>query len=143
MSTVPRLSPESFRKIATAWSQLREHAGIGAIRTEKDYRRMVTLLDGVVDRVGSDEGHPLAGLAELLGDLVERYEEAHAPIPDAEPRAVLDFLMKENGLRQADLAVEIGSQGVVSEVLSGKRAINARQAKALAARFGVSPAVFL
>jgi HTH-type transcriptional regulator/antitoxin HigA len=51
--------------------------------------------------------------------------------------------MKENGLRQADLASEIGSQGVVSEILNGKRVINARQAKALAARFGVSPAVFL
>lgn len=51
--------------------------------------------------------------------------------------------MKENGLRQVDLAEEIGSQGVVSEILNGKRAINARQAKALASRFSVSPAVFL
>ena len=104
---------------------------------------MVTLLDGVIDQIGSDEEHPLAGLAELLGDLIERYEEKQVRFPDAEPRVVLDFLMKENGLRQADLVGEIGSQGVVSEILSGKRVINARQAKALAARFGVSPAVFL
>jgi HTH-type transcriptional regulator/antitoxin HigA len=38
---------------------------------------------------------------------------------------------------------EIGSQGVVSEVLSGKRSLNSRQIKALSERFGVSPAVFI
>jgi HTH-type transcriptional regulator/antitoxin HigA len=143
MTVASKLSPDAFRKISAAWSQLREHAEIGVIRSAKDYRRMVSVLDGVIDQVGSDERHPLAGLAELLGDLVERYEEKQVRIPAAEPRAVLDFLMKENGLRQADLAGEFGSQGVVSEILSGKRVINARQAKALAARFGVSPAVFL
>lgn len=143
MTVATKLSPEALRKITDAWSQLTEHAAIGPIRTERDYRRMVALLDGVIDQVGSDERHPLARLAELLADLIERYEESRVRIPDAEPRAVLDFLMKENGLRQADLADEIGSQGVVSEILNGKRAINARQARALAARFSVSPAVFL
>jgi HTH-type transcriptional regulator / antitoxin HigA len=143
MTVASKLSPAAFRKISAAWSQIQQHAEIGVIRSEKDYRRMVSLLDGVIDQVGSDEEHPLAGLAELLGDLIERYEEKQVRIPDAEPRAVLDFLMKENGLRQADLAGEIGSQGVVSEILNGKRVINARQAKALATRFGVSPAVFL
>lgn len=143
MKVATKPSPEALRKISAAWSQLMEHAAIGPIRTERDYRRMVALLDGVIDQVGSDERHPLAGLAELLGDLIERYEESQVRFPDAEPRAVLDFLMKENGLRQVDLAEEIGSQGVVSEILNGKRAINARQAKALASRFSVSPAVFL
>jgi HTH-type transcriptional regulator/antitoxin HigA len=38
---------------------------------------------------------------------------------------------------------EIGSQGVVSEVLSGKRSLNSRQIKALSERFAVSPAVFI
>ena len=46
------------------------------------------------------------------------------------------------GLRQSDLP-EIGSQGVVSEVLSGKRDLNARQIRALSERFGVGPAAFL
>lgn len=143
MTSASKLSPEAFRKISAAWSQIQAHADIGVIRSGKDYRRTVALLDGVIDRIGSDEEHPLAGLAELLGELIERYEETRVRVPDAEPRAVLEFLMKENGLRQADLVGEIGSQGVVSEVLNGKRLINARQAKALATRFNVSPAVFL
>ncbi|HQY48383.1 MAG TPA: helix-turn-helix domain-containing protein [Usitatibacteraceae bacterium] len=143
MTTVTRLTPASFRKITTAWIQLQEHAGIGVIRNEREYKRMVALLDKVIDEGGADENHPLAGLADVLGELVERYEESRVRVPQAEPREVLDYLMKENGLRQSDLADELGSQGVVSEILAGKRAINARQAKALAVRFGVSPAAFI
>lgn len=143
MTTVTRLTPASFRKITTAWIQLQEHASIGVIRNEREYKRMVALLDKVIDEGGADEDHPLAGLADVLGELVERYEESRVRVPQAEPREVLDYLMKENGLRQSDLADELGSQGVVSEILAGKRAINARQAKALAVRFGVSPAAFI
>lgn len=60
----------------------------------------------------------------------------------ASPAVVLKYLMQEQGLRRSDLP-EIGSQGVVSEVLAGKRELNARQIKRLAKRFGVSPAVFI
>ena len=52
-------------------------------------------------------------------------------------------LMEQHDLKQSDFRKEIGTQGVVSEILSGSRKINARQAKALAKRFGVSPVVFL
>ena len=50
--------------------------------------------------------------------------------------------MDEHGLSQADLP-EVGSQGVVSEVLRGRRQINVRQVRALSERFGVSSAVFV
>jgi HTH-type transcriptional regulator/antitoxin HigA len=49
---------------------------------------------------------------------------------------VLAFLMQSHGLRQSDLP-EVGSQGVVSEVLAGKRELNLRQVTALAKRFRV------
>ena len=68
MTVASKLSPDAFRKISTAWSQIQEHADIGVIHSGKDYRRMVSLLDGVIDQIGSDEEHPLAGLAELLGE---------------------------------------------------------------------------
>jgi HTH-type transcriptional regulator/antitoxin HigA len=51
--------------------------------------------------------------------------------------------MQQHELRQADLAEIFGSQSNVSEVLNGKREINARQARELAKRFRVSPAVFI
>jgi HTH-type transcriptional regulator/antitoxin HigA len=50
--------------------------------------------------------------------------------------------MREHELRQSDMP-EIGTQGVVSEVLAGKRELNTRQIRKLAKRFGVSPAVFV
>jgi HTH-type transcriptional regulator / antitoxin HigA len=50
--------------------------------------------------------------------------------------------MEEHSLSQSDLP-EIGSQGVVSEILNGKRKLNVRQIQALAKRFKVSPATFL
>ena len=50
--------------------------------------------------------------------------------------------MEQNSLQQKDLAAELGSQSVVSEILGGKRLSNARQAKALAARFAISPGGF-
>ena len=55
---------------------------------------------------------------------------------------MLKYLMREHNIRQSDLP-EIGSQGVVSEVLTGKRDLNVGQVKRLAKRFGVSPEVFI
>jgi HTH-type transcriptional regulator / antitoxin HigA len=54
----------------------------------------------------------------------------------------LKFLMEQHSLRQSDLP-EIGSQGVVSEILTGKRELNIRQIRALSERFGVSPVTFV
>lgn len=72
-----------------------------------------------------------------LADRIREYEGRVHPWPDTStPASVLASLMDEHGLRQSDLP-EIGSQGVVSEVLAGKRQLNLRQVRALAARFSV------
>jgi HTH-type transcriptional regulator / antitoxin HigA len=128
--------------VAQAWEALRGSSGIGPVRNEADYDERVALLNALIDTVRDDEAHPLAGLMEIVGEFIENYETTHYPMPEAEPREALHFLMNEHGLKQGDLP-EIGSQGVMSEILAGKRAINARQAKLLAARFNVSAAVFI
>jgi HTH-type transcriptional regulator/antitoxin HigA len=133
----------SFKEVTAAWTVLHKSAGIGVIRSETQYRRMSKLADQIVDEIGSDERHALAPLLELLASLIEQYECENVAFPGAAPGEVLSYLMQEHGLKQVDLREEIGTQGVVSEVLRGKRRINARQAKALAQRFGVSAAVFL
>ena len=63
-------------------------------------------------------------------------------MPECRGVDVLRFLMDEHGLSQSDLP-EVGSQGVVSDILRGKRELNVRQIRALAKRFQVSPAVFI
>ena len=115
---------------------------LATLRTKKDYERAVEALDQIVDEIGEDEKHPLAELADALGVFIERYETEHVRLPKAKPAAVLKFLIREHKIRQFDLP-EIGSQGVVSEVLAGKRELNTRQIKRLAKRFGVSAEVFL
>lgn len=112
------------------------------IRSEDDYDSRISLLNELLDEVGDNEMHPLYSLLDTLGTLIQVYEEQHELIPDASAADVLRFLMQEHGLTQADLP-EIGSQGVVSEILRGKRQLNVRQIQTLARRFRVSPAVFL
>ena len=47
--------------------------------TEEEYERLATFLDSLIDEVGEDETHPLASLMEIVGVLIERYEEEHVP----------------------------------------------------------------
>jgi HTH-type transcriptional regulator/antitoxin HigA len=131
-----------MKEVAQEYRRLRAVVPLGTLRTKKDYVRATEMLDVILDEIGEDEKHPLADLADALAVFVEKYETEHVRIPEAKPAAVIKFLMHEHGLRQADLP-EIGSQGVVSEVLAGRRELNARQIKRLAKRFGVSPAVFV
>jgi len=79
---------------------------------------------------------------ELLTLLIERYEEQHYTLPTATPADVLRFLLDRHGLRQRDIAASLGGESVVSEVLSGKRKLNAAHIEQLSKRFHVSPAVF-
>ena len=46
---------------------------------ESEYEQLVTLLDDLIDVVGEDENHPLASLMEVIGVLIEKYEDEHVP----------------------------------------------------------------
>jgi HTH-type transcriptional regulator/antitoxin HigA len=131
--------------IGPAWRafQVSLPVKIGTITSEREFKRVVKFMNGLVDVVGDDEDHELASLLDVVGQFVEEFENAHHAIPDASPQDVLRFLVDQHGLKQTDLAAEIGGQSVVSDILNGRRPINARQAKALGIRFGVSPAAFL
>lgn len=112
------------------------------ILSERDYDRAVAQLNQLIDEVGTDDEHPMYEFLDTLGTIIHAYEETHHPVPMANGVEVLKYLMEEHGLRQSDLP-EIGSQGVVSEILNGKRELNVRQIRELARRFHVSPAVFV
>lgn len=112
------------------------------VRTAADYTTAVARLNQLLDEVGDNADHPLYGLLDTLGTVVHAYEEEHVVIPATTGVDALRYLMEEHRLTQSDLP-EVGSQGVVSEVLAGKRKLNLRQVQALAVRFGVSPAVFI
>lgn len=111
-------------------------------RNDQEYADLVEALDAALDAGGADETHPLARLAEYLGELIAKYEAQDKMPAAATGSETLRYLMQRDNLRQIDLP-ELGSQGVVSELLSGQRDFNARQAKAMAERFGVSAMLFL
>ncbi len=129
----------SIAELETHWSAVRP---LLSVHTEEDYDRAVVYLNELIDEVGMDETHPLYDLLDTLGTVLHSYEEVHYKIPDVSGREMLRYFMEEHDLTQSDLP-EVGSQGVVSELLSGKRELNARHMRVLAERFGVSPAVFL
>jgi HTH-type transcriptional regulator/antitoxin HigA len=103
---------------------------------------MTEILDALLDTVQGNEGHPAMSLVDMVGGLIEDWEAVHHALPEGSGIQALKFLMHQHGLKQADMR-EIGSQGVVSEILSGKRALNIRQVRALSKRFGVSSATFV
>lgn len=143
-----KASAENRKDVAgliKAWQGIRAKLPeFGPIRNERTYARMNAVMESILKEVGDDEDHELADLLDIVSTLVAQYENTHQPeIPSVEPREVLRFLMEQHGLRQGHLAKELGTQSVVSEVLSGQRELNTRQVRALAKRFGVSPAVFI
>jgi len=129
-----------LKEIAKVWHDIQPIFSVP--HNEKDYNKLVNLLNSLIDEVGNKENHPLASLMETLGSLIETYESQYINEIEGNTIDVLNTLMEEHGLKQSDLP-EIGSQGVVSEILSGKRQLNIRQIKILSKRFKVSPAVFI
>ncbi|MBS1259243.1 MAG: Antitoxin HigA [Candidatus Scalindua arabica] len=127
------------KDIETHWSAI---SPILAIRNEKEYQGAVERMENLIDEVGTDERHPLYELLDTLGTLINAYEEKHHPMPKCNGTEMLRFFMDEHGLTQSDLP-DVGSQGVVSDILKGNRELNVRQIRILAKRFNVSPAVFI
>jgi len=115
---------------------------VTTLRDEEQYDKTVKLLDELIDKVGEKPNDTLDSLIDTLGTLIEDYENKHVPEPVGNPISSLKHFMEEHDLKQSDLP-EIGSQGVVSEILNGKRMLNVAQIKALSKRFKVSPAVFI
>lgn len=128
-----------LKEIQPHWAAIRPYF---SIRNDAEYHQAVIRLNALIDEVGDDEEHPLYEFLDTLGAVIQLYEEKHYPMPDVSGAEVLQYLMEEHNLRQSDLH-EVGSQGVVSEILNGKRELNVRQIRELAQRFHVSPAVFI
>lgn len=133
----------NLNDISTHWVALHEALGLGApIADEAQYERMLAAAEALMEAYDDCPGNPLGGLIELVAARIRDYEARLHPWPDAStPASRLAFLMEQHGLKQSELP-EVGPQSVVSAVLAGKRKLNLRQARALAARFGLPLEVF-
>ena len=111
-------------------------------KNEDDYDRLVLALDELLEITGDDESHPLMSLVDIIGDWIEEWDHKHHPMPEASGADVLGYMMREHGLTQSDLP-GVGTQSVVSEILSGKRQLNVRQIRWLADHFKVPVEMFI
>jgi HTH-type transcriptional regulator / antitoxin HigA len=109
-----------------------------------DYEKLSNLLDNFLDIVGEDESHEIMGLVDVISYMIAKYDDEHyQPMENGSGIDALKFLIDQYDLKQTDLKNEIGSQGVVSEILNGKRQLNVAQIRKLSERFKVSPATFI
>jgi len=129
-----------LESVANVWPKIKNIFSVP--HTEAEYNNLVSILDNLIDEVGENEEHQLASLMESIGSLIETYENKNLPIMDSTPIETLRYLMQEHGIKQSELP-EIGSQGIVSEILAGKRNLNLRQINKLSSMFNISPLVFI
>ena len=129
-----------LENISKVWPSIK--AVFSVPHSDKDYQLLVKTLDNLIDEIGDNENHELSPVMETIGKLIDNYEEQNFVINESSAIDTLKYLMKEHNLKQSDLK-EIGSQGVVSEILTGKRILNIEQIKKVSKRFHVSPLVFI
>ncbi len=124
-----------------AYSNLLVEIAPKVIETEEEYERILK----VVEQLTFKKNRTIEErtLHKLLVTLIEAYETPNYQIDQAAPHEILQHILESSGTRQADLIGVIGSSGVVSEVVNGKRSISKAQAKALGDYFKVSPTLFI
>ncbi|MEL6672062.1 MAG: helix-turn-helix domain-containing protein [Bacteroidota bacterium] len=110
------------------------------IKTEADYQQALLRLEEIFDaKLGTPEGDEL----EILGYLIEKYEDANFPIPPADPIEAIKFRMEQLGLKQKDLAEIIGYKSRVSEILNRKRKLTLEMIRKLHARLKIPTEILI
>lgn len=109
--------------------------------TKKDYRKYVVRAESLLDKKSRSAAE--YRFVELLSILIDRHEEEHDPIAPPTPLDALRELMSAKGISQSSLAKLLGSSGIASEVLSGKRSLNKTHVKKLSEAFNVSTDLFV
>jgi HTH-type transcriptional regulator/antitoxin HigA len=105
------------------------------IKTETDYRNALKRLEDIFDaKPGTNESDEL----EILGLLVDDYENKHYPIEAPDPIEAIKIRMEEMQLKQRDLVAEIGGKSRVSEILNRKRKLTIDMIRNLATRLNLS-----
>lgn len=94
---------------------------IKVLKTEEDYGKALKRLEIIFD---AQANTPEGDEAELLGILIEKYEDEHYPIDPPDPIEAIKFRMEQMNMDKKDLAEIIGYKSRVSEIFSRKRKLN-------------------
>ena len=113
---------------------------IKPIRTKKDYEQALERLEVIFDaKKGTDKGVEL----EILGMLIENYENEKFPINFPDPVEAIKFRMEQLGYNQTDLANVVGLKSRASEILSRKRKLSLEMIRQLHDRLNIPTEVLI
>ena len=113
---------------------------IKPIKTESDYRIALKRLEEIFD---ADIGTSESDEADILGLLIDDYENKHYQIAPPDPIEAIKIRMEELQLKQKDLVDEIGGKSRVSEILSRKRKLTVGMIRNLTKRLNLSPELLI
>jgi HTH-type transcriptional regulator/antitoxin HigA len=140
--TVPGRSTRTRTPLAAHdYLELVRQFPLRPLRSDREYALAARILDRLVVRDDLTRGE--SDYLNALTRFVEDYDDARHPAAEfaASPLEVLRHLMEQRSMNTSDLGRLIGSKGVASEILSGKRELSKSQIKLLAQHFAVSPAL--
>lgn len=110
------------------------------IKTEADYREALSRLEIIFD---AKSNTPESDEADILGLLIDEYENKKYPIYAPDPIEAIKIRMEEMHLKQTDLIDAIGGKSRVSEVLSRKRKLTVGMIRSLTTKLNLSPSLLI
>lgn len=113
------------------------------IQTEEQNERYLDRVEKMMDKGAPNFSPEEHEIFDLLVVLIEEFEEREYPMPDIEPHERIKYLLEEQGLRQKDLLPIFNSEGVISDILSGRRALTLTSVRRLAEFFHVPATIFI
>ncbi len=113
---------------------------IKPIKTEKDYQQALQRLEEIFDaKKGTREGDEL----EILGILIENYENDYFPIDLPDPVEAIKFRMEQMDYTQKDLAELMGLKSRASEILNRKRKLSLEMIRNLSEKLKIPTEVLI
>ena len=113
---------------------------IKPIKNKKDYEQALARLEVIFDsKKGTDQGDEL----EILGMLIENYENEKFPVGFPDPIEAIKFRMEQLGYTQTDLANEVGLKSRASEILNRKRKLSLEMIRQLHERLNIPTEVLI
>lgn len=104
------------------------------IKTKKQYKEYLKRIEELFDcKENSQEESEL----ELLGLLVDKYEEDNFKMPSSDPIDTLEFIMDQSKMNVSDLGEIINSVSRASEVLKRKRGLSLNHIRAIHAELNI------
>jgi HTH-type transcriptional regulator/antitoxin HigA len=113
---------------------------IKPINNESDYQEALKRLEIIFD---SKKGTPEGDELEILGILLEKYENEHFPIDFPDPIEAIKFRMEQMGYNQTDLAKIVGLKSRASEILNKKRKLTLEMIRSIHDRMNIPTEVLI